>query len=94
MYPTTAMAMSPRHTNRRLVLVSVDMPHLKQYGRASSQQFVYYADFPVEVGQLVLCPPTKLHSKWTKGVIVKLDPKHYRGYVKPVRAAGARRKRS
>lgn len=93
MLPTTTTVMNHKRASRRLVLVSVNMPHLKQYRRAESQQFVYYADFPVSVGQLVLCPPTKLHPKWTKGVVVKLDPKHYHGYVKPVRAAGARKKR-
>ena len=60
-----------------LVTVRVNMPHLAQYGRATTAVLVYGARFEVKVGDKVRCPPTKLNGTWTNGVVVAVD-----GYVK------------
>lgn len=52
--------------------------------RAGLRQ-VYGCNFPVAVGDQVLCPPTPLYSEWTTGVVTALDGRQYRGCVKHVR---------
>lgn len=70
---------------RRYITVLVQMPHLRKYGKNPMMRLTYGADFPVSPGDTVLCPPTRLEPRWTKGTVVELDPGSYRGPVKYVR---------
>lgn len=67
------------------ITVLLDLPHLEKYGHQRTRELVYGCNFPVAVGDQVLCPPTPLYSKWTTGVITALDGRQYRGRVKYVR---------
>lgn len=67
------------------ITVLLELPHLKDYGRDPVVQLVYGCRFPVQVGDLVRCPPTPLYSKWTTGQVVSLDGGQYRGPVKQVK---------
>lgn len=76
------------------VQVEVVMPHVRKYNRQPIMRLIYAAAFPVHVGQSVLCPPTRLHRKWTKGTIIALGRGKYTGPVKHLAQLGARKKRS
>jgi hypothetical protein len=67
------------------ISVLLDLPHLEKYGHQRTRELVYGCNFPVAVGDQVLCPPTPLCSKWTTGVVTGLDGGQYRGRVKHVR---------
>lgn len=70
---------------RNRITVLLDLPHLEKYGHQRTRELVYGCNFPVAVGDQVLCPPTPLCSKWTTGVVTALDGGQYRGRVKHVR---------
>lgn len=80
-YPGTTQTKT-NNPNHRFVLVKVKMPHIAKYGRSVEMSLVYGVNFPVAVGDLVRCPPTRLNSKWSTGRVTKLDPKGYKGRVK------------
>lgn len=67
------------------VVVLINFPHLEKYGHESTRELVYGCGFSVKVGDLVSCPPTKLHPKRTTGVVISLSSNGYRGPVKYVR---------
>lgn len=69
------------------ITVLVTFPHLAKYGHETTRELVYGCRFEVAVGDLVKCPPTRLYSRWTTGMVVALDGKGYRGPVKQVRRA-------
>jgi hypothetical protein len=71
------------------ITVLLDLPHLKQYGYDPTRELVYGCTFAVSVGDLVSCPPTPRHGRWTTGIVVALDGGHYRGRVKQVRKVKA-----
>lgn len=78
---------------RSLITVEVDMPHLSRYGRPTTQTLTYGATFPVALGQIVLCPPTRLNPTWTRGRVVALDSAdEYAGRLKYVAPLGRRAK--
>jgi hypothetical protein len=68
------------------------MPHVQKYGKRAKMSLTYACSFDVAVGDHVLCPPTRLNAKWTPGVVTALNSNGYRGPVKYVAAAGAKRK--
>lgn len=80
-------------TGARLITVSVRMPHLARYGRPTVTTLTYGATFPVRIGQVVLCPPTRLNPEWTQGRITALDPDTYSGKLKYVAPLRPRRNR-
>lgn len=91
--PTTAEAVA-RTPGHSLVTVEVTMDHLAEYGRPKTVRLAYGAKFFVHVGQHVLCPPTRLNSKWTRGKVVAInEPGDYAGRVKYVAPLGRRTKK-
>jgi hypothetical protein len=74
-----------------LITVRVTMPHVKKYGKNPTMSLTYACSFDVQVGDLVLCPPTRLNPKWTQGVVTELGPNGYRGPVKYVAALGRKK---
>jgi len=84
-----ATAAKPKRT---LVTVEVTMPHVADYGREPTMRLTYGVSFSVEVGDTVLCPPTRLNPKWTKGVVTALEAGDYRGPVKYLGQVGAHRR--
>jgi len=79
--------------DRSFVTVEVEMPHVARYGRPTTMTLVYGATFPVELGQRVLCPPTRLNPKWSHGTVVALDAGGYSGRVKYIAPLGRRTQR-
>lgn len=74
--------------DRVFVTVRVVMPHVKKYGKDPVMELTYGCTSPLEVGDTVLCPPTRVHPSWTRGTVVSLHDNGYRGrvkYVKPLR---------
>lgn len=76
---------------RHFVTVRVTMPHVQRYGKPATMQLTYGCTFDVTVGDTVLCPPTRLNQKWTRGVVVDLDSNGYRGPVKYLAALGGKK---
>ena len=75
---------------KRYITVLVHMPHVAKYGKDSTMSLTYGCSFDVKIGDTVLCPPTPLHSKWTKGMVTDLTGTGYRGRVKYVAKIGAK----
>lgn len=69
------------------IVVLIEFPHVGKFGHETTRELVYGCSFPVEVGDLVSCPPTRLHPKRTTGVVTALGSNGYRGPVKYVRKA-------
>lgn len=69
------------------IVVLINFPHLEKYGHESTRELVYGCSFSVKVGDLVSCPPTRLHPKRTNGVVISLGNNGYKGPVKYVRKA-------
>lgn len=88
-YSGTAAPKTP-NPERSFVTVEVEMPHLARYGRPTTMTLVYGANFPVKLGQRVLCPPTRLNPKWSHGTVVALDAGGYTGRVKYLAPMGRR----
>lgn len=72
----------PKHDR---ITVMVELPHLKRYGHQPTREMTYGCSFPVQVGDLVRCPPTPLYGHWTTGVVTALEANGYCGRVKYVR---------
>ncbi len=88
-HDSITLVQKPGHS---LVAVRVEMPHVAQYGKKSTMDLTYGCSSPVAVGDTVLCPPTRLNQKWTRGTVLAVhhdvDAAGYRGrvkYVKPLR---------
>lgn len=92
---TTSAPAAPRASTSQLILVQVRMDHVAKYQRKALMTLVYRCTFPVTVGTTVLVPPTRLHAKWQRGVVVRVgvDPADYTSIrrIKPVSPLGRRR---
>jgi hypothetical protein len=86
-----AVAARSSKAEKRYITVLVTMPHVKKYGQKPTMSLTYGCSFAVTVGDQVLCPPTRLHAKWTRGVVTNLEGSGYRGPVKYVAALGAKK---
>lgn len=73
---------------RMFITVAVKMPHVTKYNRKPEMRLTYGTRYVVQVGDIVLCPPTRLNPKWTRGVVIDLSPSGYRGPVKYVKPLG------
>lgn len=78
---TTPKSVNP---SRRFITVLVVMPHVGQYNKKKVMTLTYGCTFDVQVGDAVLCPPTRLNKNWTKGSVKSLDGTGYSGPVKYV----------
>lgn len=78
----TDLRIKPKHDR---ITVMLDLPHLKRYGHQTTRELTYGCSFPVQVGDVVRCPPTPLYGHWTTGVVTALEANGYRGRVKYVR---------
>lgn len=86
-------AAAPEQQPKQLVTVEVVMPHVEKFGRDPRMRLTYITTFDVELGQTVLCPPTRLNSRWTKGRVVALDGGGYTGYLKHIAPLGSKTRR-
>ncbi len=70
----------------RLVVVGVHLPHVVSYGLPDANlELVYrWPGGELNVGDLVLCPGTKLHPEPWTGIVLSLDASNhpYAGYVR------------
>ena len=69
------------------ILVMAHLPHLKDYGHDPNRELVYrWAGGPIEVGDLVECPPTPLRPKPFTAIVTSLDASRhpYKGPVKTI----------
>lgn len=68
------------------IQVVVNMAHLIQYGHSPFRELTYDADFPVNVGDIVACPPTGNTPRWSIGMVTQVpDSSGYTGAAKLVR---------
>jgi hypothetical protein len=83
-------AQKPAKPKKSYITVRVTMPHVKQYGKPPVMSLTYGCSFVVVVGDQVLCPPTRLNPKWTRGTVTDLKDNGYHGPVKYVAPLGGR----
>jgi len=76
-------------TGPQLVVVAVHLPHVVEYGLPDPNLELVYrwpggALGPINEGDLVLCPGTRLHPKEWTGIVTSLDASNhpYSGYVR------------
>ncbi|MFF2053687.1 hypothetical protein ACFVU2_18940 [Leifsonia sp. NPDC058194] len=96
-YPLTLTEQPVTSPDRRgkpattFITVRVTMPHVQKYGKNPTMLLAYACSFAVKVGDPVLCPPTRLNPKWTRGIVTQLTAGSYRGPVKYVAALGKKK---
>lgn len=90
--PSEAAAPRNAPKQNRYITVLVNMPHVKKYGKGPTMSLTYGCSFVVVVGDHVLCPPTRLNPKWTRGIVTDLEANGYRGRVKYVAPLGGEKK--
>lgn len=92
-----------RNADHVIVTVRVEMPHVAKYGKNPVMDLTYASSQAVRVGQTVLCPPTRVHDKWTRGTVLGVYaadsaeagtlPSDYRGRIKYIKPLPQRRRR-